>query len=183
MFGENYEKKPLLKLRREHQELADELEMTAEEYFDYRQEIDNAELQRKLSELPLVRPELINSINLIDNMENLGYSKDFLSRADADFLFDKVKQWENENSYVEAAEVDDIIYRDELVRTYMATGVKYGFKNVGITIYNVFAFDQSTYSNQTSCLEYIHRMYCYNQRNGEFDDIKRHDLAHLSIVN
>lgn len=181
MFDDEDENESFLKLRKHHQELADELGMTAEEYLDYRQKIDSIEEERIRNETPMIHTKVIRSINLIDNIEDYGYSKQFLSRDDAEFLFDKIKQWDDDTSYMIGIDEEETIDRDEIVSTYVATGVKYDFKNYDISIYCVFSFDKYIYADCDPCLNYFHQMYLYNHRTKEFVDIKEHDYTKLAF--
>lgn len=181
MINNGNEDLPFLKLRKEHQALADELKMTAEEYLDYRSEIDELEGQRLESEYPPIRLKTFSSIKLIKNIENLGYSKSFLTRDDAESLFDKIKKWESETSYLVGIDEEENTNRDEVVSTYMATGVKYNFSNVGISIYCVFAFSQFNYSNHNPRLNHFQQTYIYDHRSGEFDEIDKDDMTTLSF--
>ena len=102
--------------------------MNQEEYLAYRKEIDKAEQRRMFEEAAVTPLNFLSSINLTENTENLGYSRHFMTREDAEFLMEKILQWEKDNSYLE--EIDDHISRDlELeIDTYMTTGVKFEFK-------------------------------------------------------
>lgn len=68
-----------------------------------------------------------------DNVNNLGYKKEFFSREDAEFF---IKAENIINSYPEG-----YLKEEDILRVH-CTGVKHSFFNIGLTIYSAWMFSQ-----------------------------------------
>lgn len=183
MYEDNDNQGPFLKLRKQHQKLADDLGMSTSEYLDYRAKIDSLELKRRTSESNPVPLHLKKATNIDDNIDNLGYSKHFLTREDAEFFYEKMVKWEEDNSYMVSVDEDEYseAARQEQIRAFMTTGVKYHFQEIGITIYTAFGFAQMDFHNHRSYLDYQYRAYSYNHRSGEFENIGDDDWVEVKF--
>lgn len=177
MFDKN-DDRPLLRLKKEHQNLADELQMTPWEYLCYRAKIDKLEERRQLEELRIAPRVSYTYTDFINNFDNLGYSKHFLTKDDAEFVYDRIEQWEDENSYIENL-IDRLDSKEDDINTLKMTGVKYCFKNIDITIYSTFNFVQSDGNDHSSSLEYGHELYLYNHRTDLFTEILKDDYTEI----
>ncbi len=92
-------------------------------------------------------------------------------------------EWENNNSYMvsfDEAEYDEASQK-EYINAFMASGIRYHFQEIGITIYIAFEFVQMDYHNYDSHLEYGYHMYYYNHRNGEFRDARSEELVVINF--
>lgn len=120
--------------------------------FSIRAEIDNiTEFEKILQKNSTNKNKVINdfmleyiikhsknydSINtsIHNNIENLGYKKEFFNREDAEFFI----QAENViNSYP-----NGFLTEDDILEVFN-TGVKYSFSNIGLKVYSAWSFYES----------------------------------------
>lgn len=74
-------------------------------------------------------------IDIQDNIENLGYKKEFFTREDAEFFVQAANLLNSPNK--------ELFDESDVLRV-LHTGVKYSFTKIGIRIYSTWHFYQST---------------------------------------
>lgn len=112
-------------------------------------------------------------ITLSKNAQNLGFEKRFFTLEDAEFLIQQIEGMEDdlwEPIPMTAEELDNEI------QTLLHTGVRYDFRNLGVTIYITWQFWQANLDNGDSVIEYVYLGYYYNHFNGEFRGINEEEV-------
>ena len=172
--------KPFLRLRKEHEKLANELGMTADEYLAFRHEIDEAEERRLLEQEITTHTKHLSSYDISENATQLGYERHFMTQEDAEFLMKQILQYEKENSFVEVVddESEETLQRE--MNIFTKTGIKFDFKNIDLSVYSVFRFMQSNYENGQTNLEPIPMLFSYNHRTKEFTALDSEESIPIS---
>lgn len=175
-------RKPKLRLKKEIQDKLEAENITLEEFFEQKEKEKNDRFTQELQDYSLKYPEppqIVAEIELTENIQNLGYKRQFFNRDDANFLVKEIENWENENSYMEIEPFTGD-QKEKMIQTYITTGIRYDFKNIGITLYYAPIFYQNNYDNGRSLLNYGTSLYKYDHFKKEFsiaDNDDFHDIT------
>jgi hypothetical protein len=175
--------KPKFRLKKEIQEKLEAENITIEEFFQQQEQEKNDKFKQELLEYRMkypVPPQIINEIELPNNTQNLGYERQFFNRVDAEFLVIEIENWENENSYMEIEPFADD-QKEKMIQTYIATGIRYDFKNIGISLYYAPIFYQNNYDNGRALLNYGTSFYKYDHFKNEFSIVDNDDFHEISF--
>lgn len=175
--------KPKLRLKKEIKELLNAQNITIEEFFEQKENEKNEKLTQELIEYRLkyaVDPKILHEIELLDNIQSLGYKRYFFNRKEAEFLVQEIENWEIENSYMEILPFT-AEQKEKMINTYIATGICYQFENIGINLYYAPLFYQYNYDNDSSLLNYGTSFYKYDHFKKEFSIIDNDDFHEISF--
>ncbi len=181
MKKDNQNEKPKLILRKKYLDEMEAENLSIEEFLDKRmREHQRAEKMLFEQQVNNATPlKFVKDISINHNLENLGYERRFFTREDAEFLNQLIKKWEDENSIWELIESSPED-KEDLIQTLIQTGVCYEFKNLGVTLYTTWRFDESVYSDSSSIL-YGNISYYYNHFSKEFKEINEEELFDIEF--
>ncbi|MBE8720669.1 hypothetical protein [Sphingobacterium pedocola] len=172
---------PKLRLKKKYLDQMEAENLSIEEFFEKRHREKEESKRIAIAEYLLnnpIPPALTETIDIPKNRENLGFEKRFFNRSDAEFLFQQIADWEEEHSLLEI-EPHPEDEKESILQTYEETGIIYHFKNIGITVYSVWLFYQTNYSDESTLLNYGNSCYLYNHFNNEFRDIEKEDFHNI----
>ncbi|MBD1432718.1 hypothetical protein H8B06_07780 [Sphingobacterium sp. DN00404] len=174
--------KPKLRLKKKYREEMESKNLTVMEYLEKRRQ-EKKESERRAVEEFLKNnpkpPRVTEFIALNNNAKNLGFKRRFFTAEDAEFLTLKLDRLCEEDIWEFEPLSQD--RREELLQALIQTGVCYDFKNLGVTIYATWGFEQTNCDNDTSYIDYGYCSYYYNHFTKEFREVNEEESFEIEF--
>ena len=183
MNNESQDPKSGLILREKYRKEMEALNLSLEEYLQRRKEAEEELLRLKTEKYLQENPTPTTCTkwaSLNSNVENVGFERHFFTREDAEFVVQQQDKWEEENSIWEPTQQSEE-EKENLIQTLTLAGVRYDFKNIDVSIFATWRFDQVLDSNGGRHMEYGYIFYYYNHFSKEFREINSEDYFEIDF--